>query len=150
MINFRQATKKDVPSIVKLLADDELGAYREGNHKKVPEDYFKAFEEIEMQRGNFILLAVDKPHIIGCIQLTIIPGLARKGLKRAQIEGVRVDSKYRGKGIGKSLFQEAISIAKDEQCGLIQLTTDKRRKEAHHFYHKLGFTASHEGMKLIL
>src|SRR5699024_2393222 len=100
--------------------------------------------------GNQILLAIEDETVIGCMQLTIIPGLAKLGMKRAQIEGVRVDKNYRGKKIGEALFREAIAISKSEGCGLVQLTTDKERIDAHRFYEKLGFTSSHEGMKLNL
>ncbi|MBM7599557.1 ribosomal protein S18 acetylase RimI-like enzyme [Virgibacillus halotolerans] len=149
MVHFRSAREEDVSAIVKLLADDELGATRERYVEKLPIEYFEAFAEIELQRGNQIIVAVEDSSIIGCLQLTIIPGLARLGMKRAQIEAVRIDRAYRGEGIGEALFKEAICIAKSEECGLVQLTTDKQREDAHRFYDRLGFVASHEGMKLI-
>src|SRR5699024_5991245 len=96
------------------------------------------------------ILAVEHQKVIGCLQLTIIPGLARLGAKRAQIEGVRVDRDYRGKEVGEKLVQTAIAIAKSEKCGLVQLTTDKHRVDAHRFAYKLGCVASDEGMKRIL
>ncbi len=149
-MKFRMAKEKDVKQIVRLLADDELGAGREQYADPLPEVYGNAFAAIEKQEGNQILLAVEEETVIGCLQLTMIPGLARMGMKRAQIEGVRIDKKYRGKQIGEALFQQAIAIAKEESCGLVQLTTDKARADAHRFYEKLGFTSSHEGMKLML
>src|SRR5699024_10788170 len=112
--------------------------------------YYKAFHAIESQIGNQVILAVEAQTVLGCLQLTIIPGLCRQGMKRAQIEGVRVNRHYRGKGMGEKLFKIAIKIEKSEQCGLVQLNTDKQRDDAHRFYEKLGFSASHEGMKLIL
>ncbi|MCT1904441.1 GNAT family N-acetyltransferase [Oceanobacillus sojae] len=148
-MNFRKAYKEDLPMIVRLLADDALGSGRERYEEPLPEEYYQAFDAIEAQAGNQILLAVEGNKIIGCLQLTIIPGLARKGMKRAQIEGVRIDKNFRGNGIGEAMFKEAITIAKAEKCGLVQLTTDKQREDAHRFYEKLGFSASHEGMKLI-
>ncbi|WP_040984114.1 GNAT family N-acetyltransferase [Oceanobacillus jeddahense] len=146
---FRKAQKADLPAIVRLLADDELGSRRERYEDPLPEEYDQAFNAIEVQIGNQILLAMEEEKVIGCIQLTIIPGLARLGMKRAQIEGVRIDKNYRGKRIGEALFKEAKAIAKTEGCGLVQLTTDKQRNEAYRFYERLGFSASHEGMKLI-
>jgi ribosomal protein S18 acetylase RimI-like enzyme len=146
---IRKANKEDLQAIVRLLADDELGSQRERYVEPLPANYFEAFTAIEAQVGNQIILAIDGQTVIGCLQLTIIPGLVRLGMKRAQIEGVRVDKRYRRKGIGESLFEEAIAIAKSEKCGLVQLTTDKQRAEAHRFYERLGFLASHEGMKLI-
>ncbi|KAB2329522.1 GNAT family N-acetyltransferase [Cytobacillus depressus] len=149
-MEFRMAKKSDLKEIVRLLADDELGSKREKYENPLPEAYYSAFSEIENQCGNQILLVIEGEIVIGCLQLTIIPGLARLGMKRAQIEGVRVDQNYRGQKIGEALFREAIKIAKSEGCGLVQLTTDKERKNAFRFYEKLGFTSTHEGMKLIL
>ncbi|GGP08512.1 GNAT family N-acetyltransferase [Oceanobacillus neutriphilus] len=148
-MNFRKAHREDLAMIVRLLADDELGSGRERYEEPLPEEYYQAFDAMEAQAGNQILLAIEDKTIIGCIQLTIIAGLARQGMKRAQIEGVRIDKNFRGQGIGEALFKEAIAIAKAEKCGLVQLTTDKQRDGAHRFYEKLGFSASHEGMKLI-
>jgi|SRR5699024_5723415 len=149
-MEFRKANKNDLYSIVRLLADDELGSQRERLEEPLPTSYSEAFNAIKSQSGNQIILAVENQRVIGCLQLIIIPGLARQGMKRAQIEGVRVDRDYRGKKIGEKLFKKAISIAKSEKCGMVQLTTDKQRSEAYRFYEKLGFSASHEGMKLIL
>lgn len=149
-MEIRQAKKSDLQSIVGLLADDALGSQRERFEEPLPTVYHDAFAAIESQDGNQIIVAVDNQKVIGCLQLTIIPGLARQGMKRAQIEGVRIDRNYRGRRIGEKLFKEAISIAKSEHCGMVQLTTDKQRNDAHRFYEKLGFSASHEGMKLIL
>ncbi|WP_339183548.1 GNAT family N-acetyltransferase [Oceanobacillus sp. FSL W7-1293] len=148
-MHFRKAQKEDLRAIVRLLADDELGSGRERYEDPLPEEYDQAFDAIEAQIGNQVILALEEEVVIGCVQLTIIPGLARLGMKRAQIEGVRVDKKYRGKQVGEALFKEAIAIAKAEKCGLMQLTTDKQRNDAHRFYERLGFSASHEGMKLI-
>lgn len=149
-MEFRNATAEDLTAIVRLLADDELGATRERFEEPLPDVYREAFTEIESQKGNQIIVAIDEGKVIGCLQLTMIPGLARAGMKRALIEGVRVDSAYRGKKIGEKLFEQAISMAKIENCGMVQLTTDKQRRDAHRFYEKLGFEASHEGMKLLL
>ncbi|MFD2922160.1 GNAT family N-acetyltransferase [Halobacillus naozhouensis] len=148
-MNFRKANEEDLQAIVRLLADDELGSQRERYEEPLPDDYYEAFTAIKAQVGNQIILAFEGQTLIGCLQLTIIPGLARQGMKRAQIEGVRVDRRYRGRGVGEALFKEAIAIAKSEECGLVQLTTDKQRDDAHRFYNRLGFLASHEGMKLI-
>lgn len=149
-MEFRKANKNDLYSIVRLLADDELGSQRERFESPLPSVYYEAFDALESQTGNEIILALENEKVIGCLQMTIIPGLARQGMERAQIEGVRVDRDYRKKKIGVKLFKEAIAIAKSQECGLVQLTTDKQRGDAHRFYDKLGFSASHEGMKLIL
>ncbi|URM31570.1 GNAT family N-acetyltransferase [Cytobacillus firmus] len=148
-MHFRKAIEEDLQAIVRLLADDELGAKCERYEEPLPDCYYKSFKALEVQSGNQIILAVDGQAVIGCLQLMIIPGLARQGMKRAQIEGVRVDQRHRGNRVGEALLKEAIAIAKSEECGLVQLTTDKQRDDAHRFYNRLGFLASHEGMKLI-
>ena len=150
MTEFRAATEEDLPAIVRLLADDPLGATRERDETPLPEAYRAAFRAIEAQAGNSVILAVETGEVVGCLQFTAIPGLARLGMKRGQIEAVRIDRRHRGKGLGDALFRHAIELARWEGCGLVQLTTDKSRADAHRFYERLGFTASHEGMKLSL
>lgn len=149
-MEFKTAAIHHLPQIVRLLADDELGAARERFEDPLPQAYLDAFEQIERQAGNCIIVAVENDEVIGCVQLTIIPGLARLGMKRGQIEGVRVARGHRGKGIGEALFRYAIDEAAAAGCEMIQLTTDKSRKDAHRFYERLGFVASHDGMKLTL
>ncbi|MDP4550138.1 GNAT family N-acetyltransferase [Alkalihalobacillus macyae] len=148
-MKIRKATEEDLSPIVRLLADDEIGSKREEYKDPLPLEYVEAFAAIEAQVGNKLIVASNGQDVIGCLQLTIIPGLARRGMKRAQIEAVRVQEDYRGKGVGEELFKVAIEIAKSEHCGLVQLTTDKQRGHAHRFYERLGFVASHEGMKLV-
>ncbi|PFH12327.1 L-amino acid N-acyltransferase YncA [Collimonas sp. PA-H2] len=150
MMEFRHAAKEDLASIVRLLADDTLGASRERYEEPLPQAYAQAFSAIQNQQGNFILLAVEDAEVVGCLQLTLIPGLARLGMTRAQIEGVRISNAHRGKGIGEALFRHAIAYAREQGCGLVQLTTDKSRGDAHRFYQRLGFADSHVGMKLML
>lgn len=149
-MEFRKATEADLPAIVAMLADDELGAARERNEDPLPKAYRVAFEIMRRQGDNDILLAVDGGAVVGCLQFTLIAGLSRLGMTRAQIEGVRVDRRHRGKGVGEKLLNYAIELARREGCGLVQLTTDKTRPEAHRFYEALGFVHSHAGMKLTL
>jgi ribosomal protein S18 acetylase RimI-like enzyme len=150
MIVFRTASEADLPAIVRLLADDPLGATRERDVEPLPQAYRDAFDSIQAQTGNEIILAVDGGEVIGCLQFTVIPGLSRLGARRGQIEGVRVDRRYRGRRVGEILFRRAIERARETGCGLLQLTTDKARPDARRFYERLGFVASHEGMKLAL
>ncbi|UHA72162.1 GNAT family N-acetyltransferase [Paenibacillus sp. 481] len=147
---IRTALRSDLEGIVRLLVDDELGISRERFEIPLPQAYIDAFSAIEQQAGNSIIVAVEGNEVIGCLQLTFVPGLARLGMTRAQIEGVRVDKQYRRKGIGEALFRYAIESAKAYGCGLVQLTTDKQRTDAHRFYERLGFVSTHEGMKLSL
>lgn len=149
-ILFRDATRADVPEIVRLLADDELGAQRERHEDPLPQAYYDAFAALTAQAGNRIVLAESGGKIVGCAQLLFLPGLSLMGMKRAQIEGVRVDSSTRGQGIGEKLIRHCIDLARQEGCGVMQLTTDKSRADAHRFYERLGFTGSHIGMKLKL
>ena len=149
-MNFRYALESDLQDIIAMLADDELGKTRETVSDDIDGKYIQAFNDIEGQIGNQILLATDNGETIGCLQLTFIPTLARGGQKRAQIEGVRVHKSHQSKGVGRALFEEAIRLSKENQCGIVQLTTDKRRMGAHSFYEKLGFQVTHEGMKLFL
>lgn len=149
-MNIRKATKHDLPEMVRMLADDVLGSKRESYQDPLPSEYYEAFNDIEEQQGNCILVAVEEEELLGFLQLTFIPGLPRMGMKRAQIEGVRVDEKHRGKRIGEKLFEDAFERAKEAKCSMVQLATDKSRKDAHRFYERLGFEASHNGMKRML
>lgn len=149
-VTVRAASRDDVPEIVRLLADDTLGAQRELIEDPVAPVYLQAFDEMAEQAGNDLLVAVIDDHVIGCLQLTITSGLSRRGVRRAQIEGVRVSSKHRGEKIGEQLVREAIARARAAGCGLVQLTSDVSRLDARRFYERLGFKATHIGMKLPL
>lgn len=150
-MKFRAATRDDLHTIVELLIDDVLGAQRERLDDPLPAPYIDAFEAIELQPGNRIIVAVnDNDNVIGCLQLTLTPGLARLGMTRATIEAVRIARNHRNTGLGEQMFRFAIDEAKRAGCGLVQLTTDRERPDAHRFYEKLGFEPSHIGMKLSL
>ena len=164
-INFRQAKREDLPEIVRMLADDFLGATRERYETPLPESYIKAFEEIEADKNNELIVAlVSEPPavagglteqiasetIVGTLQITFTPSISFQGGKRATVESVRVDEKYRGQGIGKELMLWAIERARRENCFAVQLTTNAERANAHRFYENLGFRGSHLGMKLYL
>jgi GNAT superfamily N-acetyltransferase len=149
-VTFRIATRADVPAILALLADDGLGAARELVGEDVDAAYWRAFEEIDADPRNELIVADDGGAVVGTCQLTFTPSLSRRGAERMTIEAVRVDSALRGRGVGRSMMQWALDRARERGCRLAQLTTDKRRSQAHRFYASLGFTASHEGMKLAL
>jgi ribosomal protein S18 acetylase RimI-like enzyme len=153
-ITFRYATRDDLPAIVALLADDEKGKTREELGDPLPDAYYAAFDAMASQSTdalpNKYLLALQGTDIVGCLQLTLIAGLSRRGQLRAQIEGVRVASRTRGQKIGEKLITQSITISKLLGAALVQFTTDKTRKDAHRFYERLGFIASHEGMKMAL
>jgi ribosomal protein S18 acetylase RimI-like enzyme len=147
---IRRANEKDLLAIVRLLADDSLGATREHYAEPLPEPYRVAFAAIEAQGGNEVLVAEEDGEVVGCLQLTLIPGISRKGATRAQVEGVRVAATHRGAGLGEALMKEAIARATLAGCALVQLTTDVSRRDAQRFYERLGFEATHVGMKLRL
>ncbi len=149
-LKFRQATREDLPEIVRMLADDFLGRRRERYENPLPESYVKAFEEIETDKNNELIIAEKDDEIVGTLQITFTPSISFQGGKRATVESVRVDAKFRGQGIGKELMLWAIERAKEENCVAIQLTTNSDRKDTHRFYENLGFKGSHLGMKLYL
>lgn len=147
---LRDARREDVAAIVRLLADDPLGAQREVVSDPVADEYMTAFDELTAQAGNGVIVAELDGDVVGCLQLAIVPGLSRRGAKRAFIEGVRVSSRHRSHGIGQLLVKEAIARARTASCTLVQLTTDNSRTDAHRFYERLGFSATHIGYKLHL
>jgi GNAT superfamily N-acetyltransferase len=149
-VTLRDARRDEVPAIVRMLADDTLGASREMTEEPLPASYYAAFDALARDPNNRLLIAERGGEIVGTLQITLIVGLSRRGAKRALIEAVRVVSANRGQGIGEEIIGAAIDIARREGCSMVQLTTDKSRKDAHRFYEKLGFVASHEGMKLML
>ena len=133
-----------------MLADDALGSAREKIESTLPKVYVKAFEKIAADANQELTVVEMNGEIVATFHLTFIQYLTQQGGLRAQIEAVRTNSKYRGQGIGKQVFDYAINRAKDRGCHLIQLTSDKQRPDAIRFYESLGFGATHEGMKLIL
>ena len=145
---LRAARRDDLPRIVELLADDQLGATREHVSDPVSDSYVAAFDAINAQSGNWITIAELEGVVVGCLQLTLVPGLSRRGATRAFIEGVRVASSHRGRRIGELLVLDAIERAKAASCSLVQLTTDASRKDAHRFYERLGFVPTHIGYKM--
>ncbi len=144
---FRLATLADLPTVLALLADDALARERSGYAVEVSPAVRAAFDEISADPNNELLVGEREGEVIACLQLTYIPGLSRGGMRRALVEAVRVRADLRGQRIGEQLMEEAMARARARGCGLIQLTTDKRREAAHRFYARLGFEASHEGMK---
>ena len=148
---FRKATEADIPNIVKMLADDELGSKREDYKVPLPKSYYDAFQNIFQDKNQELIIFenFDK-ETIGTIQLSFLQYLTYRSGLRAQIEAVRIHKKFRGKGFGKKIFKWAIKRSKAKGAHLVQLTTDKQRPDAIDFYKALGFKDSHMGMKLNL
>ena len=149
-LHIRRARREDVPAIVRLLADDELGRSREAVDPQSMQRYYAAFDAISSDPRNELMIAVLQQEVVGTYQVTYIPYMSRGGNERCLIEAVRVASNLRGRGIGQAMMQYALKKARQRGCLMAQLTTDKQRADAHRFYRALGFVASHEGMKLYL
>lgn len=149
-IIIREANHYDLPSVIQLLADDPLGAHREDSAMPPNAAYQKSWEIIHNSNNTEIFVVEADSSIIGVAQIDYLHYLTYQGGCRAQVEGVRIHHKYRSHGIGEQLFQFLIEKAKQRGCHLVQLTTDKSRPGALKFYEKLGFVASHTGMKLHL
>ena len=149
-ISIREARSNDVGAIVDMLADDPLGKSREKPRRPLEDSYYTAFDAIDRDPNQHLVVATIDGRVVGVLQLTLLPYLTYRGGWRALIEGVRVDKTYRSRGIGRVLFGWAIEKARARDCHMVQLTTDKSRPAALRFYESLGFAASHEGMKLHL
>lgn len=148
-IQFRKAKKEDLPAIVAMLANDKLGKLREDYREPLPDTYYQAFSSINKDPNQELMVVLNETeNVIGTLQLTFIPYLTYQGGIRAQIEAVRICEDMRGAGLGEKLFKWAIERARAKGAHVLQLTTDKKRPDAKRFYEKLGFIASHEGMKL--
>jgi ribosomal protein S18 acetylase RimI-like enzyme len=145
---IRRATRADLPGIIAMIADDQLGATRESVDDLTP--YETAFEAIDADPNQLLVVADRNGEPIGTLQLTIIPGLSRRGSSRGLVEAVRVAASARGIGLGTTLMEWAIEESRNRGCALVQLTSDKSRTDAHRFYDRLGFENSHEGFKLKL
>ena len=150
-MNYRRATKNDVAAIVEMIADDELGKKRENFQIPLPDEYLRAFKKIDSDENQeLIVVESENDEIIGTLQLSFIQYLTYRGGIRAQIEAVRIKKDHRGYSLGQKMFEWAIERAQEREAHLLQLTTDKKRPQAIKFYEDLGFTPSHEGMKMHL
>jgi GNAT superfamily N-acetyltransferase len=149
-ISHRPALEPDLPAIIALLNDDVFGQTRNPLFEAERETYLAAFRAMSADPNNFQIVAVQGARVVGCYQLTFIRGLSFSGAERAQIESVRIASDLRGTGLGTAMMQDAIARARARDVVLVQLTTDIRRDDTRRFYERLGFAASHHGMKLRL
>lgn len=150
MVEIRRAERGDLAAIIALLADDMLGQARELVSDPLADHYLAAFQAIEKDPNQFLAVMIDVGEVVGTLQLSFIPGLSRRGARRAQIEAVRIASKRRGERLGEQLFEWAIAECERRGCALVQLSSDRERPEAHRFYERLGFEPTHIGYKLKL
>ncbi|MGW2302426.1 GNAT family N-acetyltransferase [Streptomyces sp. NPDC001809] len=144
-LEIRPATAEDIGPIVAMLADDPLGAQRESPDDLGP--YLAAFARLVNDPQQHLVVATRADKVVGTLQLTIIPGLSRRGATRSIIEGVRIHAEERGSGLGTRLIEWAVEESGRQGCRLVQLTSDVTRTDAHRFYERLGFEASHLGFK---
>lgn len=149
-LQFRRARAADLPAIVVMLADDPLGAGRENASLPLAQAYLDAFAAIEADPNQYLAVATIGDTIVGTMQLTFITGISRMGSRRGVIEAVRTAAERRGQGLGQQMIEWAIAECRRRGCVMVQLTSDKSRADAHRFYERLGFKASHEGFKLAL
>ena len=150
VLRHRKAVKEDLPAIVALLLDDELGSTRESGSATLDPRYLAAFARIEADPNQYLMVVELNGEIAGTCHLTVMPSLTFTGSTRMQIEAVRVAAAMRGKKIGEWMMRSALEYARAHNVRLVQLTTNKQRPRAKQFYERLGFEASHEGMKLLL
>ncbi|MFC5801221.1 GNAT family N-acetyltransferase [Streptomyces formicae] len=147
-LQIRPASPADIPAIVAMLADDPLGARRESPDDLTP--YTAAFERLAADPNQYLIVAEREGRVVGTLQLTVIPGLSRRGATRSIIEAVRIHADERGGGLGTQLIEWAVDKSRRRNCQLVQLTSDATRTDAHRFYERLGFEASHLGFKRAL
>ena len=149
-MEFRDATRDDLRAVVRLLADDMFGHDREDSVEPLPDVYGAGFDAMSAQPGNRLIVALDGEAVIGCLQLTVIHGVAQRGLTRGLIEGVAVASAHRNRGVGSAMLRHAVEAARAAGCGVVALTSNAARVDARRFYERFGFAASHVGFKLEL
>ncbi|MET8098535.1 GNAT family N-acetyltransferase [Streptomyces sp. NPDC005236] len=147
-LEIRAAVADDVPAIVAMLADDPLGARRESPDDLTP--YLDALDRLGRDPNQHLVVAVRDGRVVGTLQLTVIPGLSHRGATRSVVEAVRIHADERGGGLGTQLVEWAVAESRRQDCRLVQLTSDASRTDAHRFYERLGFEASHIGFKLPL
>ena len=147
-ITIRRARREDVAAIVRMLADDALGASRERLEEPLPPSYFQAFERVARDPNLKLVVAEQGGAVVGCLQLCILPGISSQGASRGLIEDVRVASDRRSRGIGEQLVRWALAEARASGCKLVELLTHHSRVDAQRFYERLGFARSHVGMTI--
>ena len=149
-VEFRDAALVDLPAVVALLAEDALGKQREDPSLPLDPRYEAAFRAIRADPNQRLVVAERDGAVVGCMQLSFLPGIAFTGAWRGQIEAVRVAAALRGQGIGAAMIAWAVEQCRAHGCKMVQLTSHKSRGDAHRFYERLGWTRSHDGFKLHL
>ncbi|NMD09377.1 MAG: GNAT family N-acetyltransferase [Phyllobacteriaceae bacterium] len=142
---IRRAALSDLPRILALLTDDDLGKLVD---TRVNEEHRAAFHAIDGDADQFLAVGEVEGVVVATLQLTFVPGLSRNGMRRALVEAVRVDRSVRGRGLGAQMMRWALEKSAKEGCGMVQLLMDKRRIDSGRFYESFGFTRSHDGFRM--
>ena len=147
MLNYRAATPADLPFIIGLIVEDSVISTNDDPADAMHADYIDALAAIDADPNQEMLVVEENGVPLGCFQLTFLPGLMRRGMWRGMIEVVHVDAGHRSRGLGSQMMQWALTRCRERGCGMVQLTSNKQRTDAHRFYERLGFLKSHEGFK---
>jgi GNAT superfamily N-acetyltransferase len=150
-LTYRAATPADLPFMVALIAADDVSGVK-SDDPSAPNapHYEQALAAIAADPNQAIYVVEQNGAPVGTFQLTFIPGIMRKGMWRGLVESVHVSPEHRNQGIGKQMMAWAIERCRERGCGMVQLTSNKKRLDAHRFYRTLGFQQSHEGFKVFL
>ena len=149
-LTFRQAVEADLPFIVQLLTEDAVRATDDRPDEPFHPRYVTALHELAADPNQMMMVAVLDGETVGTLQLTFIPGIAGLGTRRCLVEAVHIAPTHRSRGLGTEMIHWAIAQARERGCGMVQLTSNKKRLAAHRFYERLGFLKSHEGFKYYL
>lgn len=149
-LTYRQAVEADLPFIVRLITEDAVRATDDRPDEPFHPRYVAALRELDADPNQMLMVAVLDGETVGTLQLTFIPGIAGLGTRRCLVEAVHIAPTHRNKGLGSQMIPWAIDQARQRGCGMVQLTSNKKRHDAHRFYERLGFLKSHEGFKYYL
>lgn len=150
MLSYRTATPADLPFIIGLVVEDGVIHTGDDPADAMHADYVDALAEITADPNEEMIVVEENGAPVGCFQLSYLPGLMRRGMKRGQIEVVHVAASHRNRGIGGDMMRWALERCRQNGCAMVQLTSNKKRLDAHRFYERLGFLKSHEGFKYYL
>lgn len=150
MLAYRNATPADLPFIIALIVEDSVVQTGDDPADAAHPDYVNALREIDADPNQEMFVVEENGIPVGCFQLSYLPGLMRRGMKRGQIEVVHVAEGHRNRGLGGEMMRWAIERCRQHRCAMVQLTSNKKRLDAHRFYERLGFLKSHEGFKYYL
>ena len=150
MLSYRDATAADLRFIIELIVEDSVVATNDDPADAGDAAYVDALAAISADPNQEMLIVERDAVPVGCFQLSYLPGLMRRGMWRGQIEVVHVAAAHRNAGLGSAMMRWAVERCRARGCGMVQLTSNKQRLDAHRFYERLGFAKSHEGFKLYL